>query len=663
MRKIALASLALLLSGTVVPAGAAAAVAHLAEAYGTGPVISAVTLSGAGDKLAWVQYQGSQHAVVVYDYATRRVQHIFRFESGVWPRALQWDGPDMLLARVDMSISARASGGIGRHTLERVLALNLKTGKFHVLLLSGSGVQDVSSTLLLLTNPNRRHSVILFTYEWSANAYRKGAGALIHNAQGDSGWEGNLFSVDPFDGDSRVIARGNSFTIGWVVSRAGAPLAREQYHPRRHLFSLEAWHRSQWKGVYQSITDVQPAVQNIARRDRSVLAVVPASSGVRRLLAIPLDGGPPKNLLSDTRRSVLSLHVSRSGRLLGVTLDGNQTQYRWLDPQAKARYAVVAPAFPGSRVRVYDVSHDRTHGLLEVQSPVTPPTYYLTDFATGRATMISQAYPQLTHLARGATRTINYRTDDDRTVHATVFLPPGTPGANLPLVLLPPGGPVTASASKFNPVAGFLAANGYAVLVPRLLSSGVNGPATSAGTLRHWYGKSQTYAAAGVRALVKQKLVDPRRVCIVGVGYGGYAALAGAAFSPQTYACAVSVNGISDLPAFAGFEIDTLSGIGTASDVAQFWQTQLGTASDGKLAAQSPVGAAAAVRAPILLLHSLHDPRVPFWQSQEMAKVLTGLNKPVTLVPLSHRDQSLEHNSTRIAVLRAIRSFLHQNLH
>jgi dipeptidyl aminopeptidase/acylaminoacyl peptidase len=665
MRKIAAGALFALLAGCLGPARAAAGAPppDLAAAFGAMPAVSAVTLSGGGQALGWIQSDGSRRDVVVYDYAAHRVRRVFHIDPRMQPWALRWDGSDMLLLTVTMPVHRQAPGVNIRYLIERILALDIKTGQARVLLMSGNDMQYVTAARLLLADPHRPHGVIMFTYEWSANAYRSSTGTLIHSSRGDSGWQGNLFAVDPRSGDYRVIGHGNAFTIGWVVSRSGMPLARAQYHPRHRRFLLEAWRASQWKTIYQRTAGVQPDLQSVAQGNNTVLAIVPDEAGNQRLLAIPLAGGAPKNLLPDSKRSVSSLDFSDSGRPLGVALEGGRNRFRWLDPAAQVRYASVAHAFPGIPLRVYDASRNGSEVLAEVRSPVIAPIYYLTDFAAHRAMVVGQSYPQLAHISLGTSRNLTYRTDGGESVHAALLLPPGMADRNLPLVLLPPGGPERGSTVRFDWLAGFLVANGYAVLRPQLTSIGVNGPGTAAGTVGQWDGLSQNYALAGLRTLIKQGVVDAHRVCIVGVSYGGYAALAGAAFSPQTYACAVSINGISDLPAFVRYEITAAGGVSTGTATAAYWRAQLGSPSDPKLIADSPVHAASGVRAPVLLMHCTRGAGVLFSQSQEMADALTRLGKSVTLIHLPGMDMCLDHASTRSALLRAIGPFLRKYLH
>jgi dipeptidyl aminopeptidase/acylaminoacyl peptidase len=163
----------------------------------------------------------------------------------------------------------------------------------------------------------------------------------------------------------------------------------------------------------------------------------------------------------------------------------------------------------------------------------------------------------------------------------------------------------------------------------------------------------------GVRFLVARQTADPRRICIVGASYGGYAALAGAAFTPDLYACAASIGGVSDLPMMLG---TVRSGAGKDSDQLAYWQSHIGDARDADVIAMSPANSVASIRAPILLVHGTDDTVVPIAQSELIDRRLTELNKPHRFVRLTGEDHWLSRGSTRIRMLTELDAFLAEHL-
>jgi dipeptidyl aminopeptidase/acylaminoacyl peptidase len=165
----------------------------------------------------------------------------------------------------------------------------------------------------------------------------------------------------------------------------------------------------------------------------------------------------------------------------------------------------------------------------------------------------------------------------------------------------------------------------------------------------------------GVRAMIDQKLADPRRVCIMGWGYGGYVALAGAAFTPDLYACAISVSGISDLRALFEETVpqSTSRLLEIHSPSISVWTERIGAPGDSALDRKSPIHSVASIKAPILIMYGTGDRLVPYAQSLSMEEALRSAGKQVALVKMT---DGVSRNENRVQMLRAFDDFLHDNL-
>jgi dipeptidyl aminopeptidase/acylaminoacyl peptidase len=332
----------------------------------------------------------------------------------------------------------------------------------------------------------------------------------------------------------------------------------------------------------------------------------------------------------------------------------------WLDPQRGSQQRSLSSAFPGRRVVVADRSADGQRIVAIVDSPSQPDVYQLVDFATSRADIVGEAYPELAKVAFGEVRFYSYLARDGADIPTYLTLPPGSDGRNLPLIVLPHGGPESRDYDHFDWLAQFLATRGYAVLQPQFRGSTGFGEAHRRAGYRQWGGRMQDDLTDGVRHLVANGTADPTRVCIVGGSYGGYAALAGAAFTPELYACAASINGISDLPDFV---MAKKRQSGEDSDSVAYWADHIGPAMDPNVAAKSPARSAGTVRANVLLMHGIDDSVVPLSQSEKMANALTSAGKPVTFVKMAREDHWLSRSDTRVQVLKELETFLARHLH
>lgn len=169
----------------------------------------------------------------------------------------------------------------------------------------------------------------------------------------------------------------------------------------------------------------------------------------------------------------------------------------------------------------------------------------------------------------------------------------------------------------------------------------------------------------GVRAMVDQGIADPHHIAIVGLSYGGYTALAGAAFTPTLYSCAASVNGISDLRTLLQESVPTSDfafGVRMITSSEDLFKERIGSVSDSAIKTKSPINSVDAIRIPVLVAYSTGDAVVPNEQSERMAAALGKAGKPVTVVTLPQEDHWMSRSETRVQLLRALESFLHDHI-
>jgi dipeptidyl aminopeptidase/acylaminoacyl peptidase len=281
--------------------------------------------------------------------------------------------------------------------------------------------------------------------------------------------------------------------------------------------------------------------------------------------------------------------------------------------------------------------------------------YFVADFAERLTTPVGQVYAGIDAIAE--VRRITYAAADGLEIPAYLTLPPGRPPRDLPVVVLPHGGPVARDSSRFDWWSQALAAQGYAVLQPNFRGSNLGRAWVERG-FGEWGRKMQSDVSDGLRYLARLGIVDPKRASIVGASYGGYVALAGVALEPGVYRCAVAVAGVSDPRNFLRW-VNARTLLGEQSSL-RFWDRFLGVSSadDPRLNDISPLRHAAAVSVPVLLIHGRDDTVVPYEQSTDMAKALTRAGRPVEFVALAKEDHWLSRSATRLQMLKASVEFL-----
>jgi dipeptidyl aminopeptidase/acylaminoacyl peptidase len=642
-------------------AAAATAETPPASAFAQTAAFSHVSLSPDGRTIAMDQKTSDGHKVVMFVAGSSEPLRIIALGETNKLRGLSWADARTLL--VDVSATVRIAGAPrAQSTWEfwRTMAASLDGGVPRMLLMDDETLKYVTGAEVLAASPKRPGAVTMSAWDYSGARRSGSTGTRLHDERRDSGWVQTLFDVDTVTGKGRVIERGTPYTVQWLVNPDGAALARSEWQAEKKEFSVYARDTGGWRLVHQQSGYDWLGLAGTTADGKALVAVGENGTDRARAWALPLGGGAATVLYEDLEGDVgAAIRDPDSGTVVGFESGGLEPRQHWLDPERAAQQRTLAKAFPGREVRVTDRSSDGQRVLLVAESRSHPPVYYLVDFDKGRADTVGELFPGLAGVTLGESRAISYLARDGASIPAYLTLPPGREAKDLPLVVLPHGGPEARDTSGFDWLAQFLATRGYAVLQPQFRGSTGFGSAHRLAGYGEWGGRMQDDLSDGVRHLVATGVADPKRVCIAGASYGGYAALAGAAFTPELYACAVSVNGVSDLPTMIG---DLLRRTDGSSDAVAYWKDHIGPSTDPRVAARSPARTAASIRAPVLLLHGADDTVVPPSQSQLMAKALAAAGKPHRHLVLPGEDHWLSSGATRTRALEEIASFLAQHL-
>jgi dipeptidyl aminopeptidase/acylaminoacyl peptidase len=632
-----------------------------AEAFGALPAVDDVALSPDGKLLAWSEPAVKTPIVVVYDLDAHAKKRTMGLEPDVKLRSLVWSDNETLLITASIFATYGERAAADHYEVYRTFSYDLTTGKSSMLLMEGGSRAFVTGASLLSWRTPKPKTVIMSTFDFSETHARQQTGTRLNVGRKDEGWVSYLFEVDTRTGKGKPIESGTAFTSDWIVNRNGEPVARGEWNPAAGVFAIMSKVGMGWKEIFRVRDQGPREIYGLTSDEKSLVMSSTTSGGRSGLWTLPLDGsseGAP--LLEDEKFDVSGVSYDRITRMpVSASLGGAEQELRWLDKDAEKRFRRIAGAFKGKRVAVYGRSEDGQRVLAHVDAPSSPPVYYFVDFAKGTADTVGEAYPALIDVKLGEVRAISYAARDGAMVPAYLTIPPDSDGKNLPLVVLPHGGPEARDDYAFDWWAQFLAVRGYAVLQPQFRGSTGFGTAWESAGRRQWGGLMQDDVTDGVKAMITQGVADSARICIVGASYGGYAALAGAAFTPDLYRCAVSVNGVSSLPAMLGYQKEHS---GAESNSLAYWRDHIGGSTDKQVVEKSPVNAAAQIRVPVMIMHAVNDTVVPQSQSKEMVRELEKLKKPVTYVSLAGEDHWLSQSATRTQMLKELDKFLSANL-
>jgi dipeptidyl aminopeptidase/acylaminoacyl peptidase len=634
---------------------AAAAQPPPAEIFAGLPGVQLASISPNGRILATDRYGSGGTSVDIYDIGAAKLLRTIDLGSDNKLRDFNWASDETLL--VDISIAhtfGSSASSMRTYEWQRTLGVNIESGKYRTMLLDDNA--RVTGSTLQATRTGRPDTITMSTWNYSVTRTSGVVDTRLGDDRRDSGWVYTLFDVNSRTGKGTPTAIGSPYTNDFAVDSQGRAVARSDWRAELQEFTILARDGAGWKEVHRQTDGGRLSLGGLTADGKTLLVVGENGTDRSKVWAIALDGSGTKVYFEDPEADVE--YVQRdpgTGMALGAALGGANSRVHWFDPKLEARQTAVGKAFPGRRIVMMGRSADGKRVIVKVDSPSVPPVFYLVDFTSGKADIAGEAMPALAGVALGDVRFFSYPARDGTRIPAYLTLPPGRGDKNLPLVVLPHGGPESRDHFDFDWWAQFLATRGYAVLQPQFRGSTGFGQTHRRAGYRQWGGLMQDDVTDGVKEMIRQGLADPARVCIAGGSYGGYAALAGAAFTPDLYVCAVSVNGVADLPAMLGYS--RRQG-GEQSDALAYWKDHIGTVHDPNVTARSPARAADNIKAPILLLHGVDDTVVPVSQSETMSRALLEAGKTHTFVKLPGEDHWLSRSATRIQVLKQMEVFL-----
>jgi dipeptidyl aminopeptidase/acylaminoacyl peptidase len=315
-----------------------------------------------------------------------------------------------------------------------------------------------------------------------------------------------------------------------------------------------------------------------------------------------------------------------TGDVDAVEYQDDRSRVFWLDPEMKALQSKLDKAVPGSVNLAVGWSKDEKRALIWSSAATDPGLYYLLDRTNMQMHPAVNPYPQIDPAELAPVKPIRYQARDGLTLRGYLTLPPGRDPKDLPLIVMPHGGPFARDDWGYDPFVQFFANRGYAVLQPEFRgSTGFGRDFVEKGNGEIGK-KMQDDLDDGVDWLVNSGRVDPKRVCIVGMSYGGYAALWGAIRNPERYRCAASWAGPTDLVAMMRYDRKQLS----ATRYFREWRKRFPSTDD--LNAVSPINYPDRLKIPVLIGQGEQDDNVLPSQGHRMVDALTKAGANVTSV-------------------------------
>lgn len=330
----------------------------------------------------------------------------------------------------------------------------------------------------------------------------------------------------------------------------------------------------------------------------------------------------------------------------------------YLDDSVQAMYRRLEKLLPNNEINVTSSNASETKFIIRTYTDKNPGSFYLYTNRDNKLVKLSDVNPSIDLEEMAEMKPVSFKTRDGLTVDGYLTLPKGRAKTNLPVVVMPHGGPDSRNSWGYNSEVQFLANRGYAVFQVNFRGSKGYGKKFWIAGFKEWGGKMQDDVTDGVRWLIRQKIADPNRIGIYGSSFGGYSALHGLVFRPDLYKCGASYSGLTNLftylkdipPYYRPYLQMYYETVGNPEADADYFR------------AVSPVFHTDKIRAPVLIAQGARDPRVNMNETNQFVKELKKRKVPVTYILKEDEGHFFKNAENKLEFYRELEKFLDKNL-
>jgi len=602
-----------------------------AEAFAQLPFIESPALSPDGTRIAArVAVQGKMRLAIIPigDAAKIKLIDPGDFDLIGW----SWVNNDWLLLRAGEMQPVEGDSWY----IRRAFSVRADGGKIYALTTPTTGQQG--DDVLWVARDGSPHALI----------------AMQNSIYMDENFWPQVRDFDVSTGKSKIVQSSTTNVMSWFADTAGTVRMGIAYDDDRR--SYRTLYRAQAGG---SLKTIDRAIKG------SSLSTLPALILPQSGKAIAIDDDDGFDAVYDFDLDTMKIGAKifdspgydvdgpfldpTGTKLMGFQYTDTRSRTKWLDPTLAQVQADLDKAVPNLWPDIVSWSNDLSVLIVHIGAADSAGAYYLYRPAEGRMSIFATLNDTLGTKTYAPVKTIRYTARDGTEMSAVLTLPKGREAKNLPLILMPHGGPAVRDDEEWDWWAQFIASRGYAVLQPNYRGSTGFGTKFNKLGEGQWGLKMQDDLVDAVGWAAKQGIADPKRVCIVGGSYGGYAAFRAAQRDKGVYRCAVSFAGVSDMAAMLRYDGSFLNG-GRNKDYLRKQAPDL--------KAVSPINFAADFSTPILIMHGKTDQVVPVKQSREMVERLKAAGATYRYVEQPLGDHHFTRQADRLQFLQELEAFL-----
>ena len=378
------------------------------------------------------------------------------------------------------------------------------------------------------------------------------------------------------------------------------------------------------------------------------------NANAMQLVELVIATGKTKVLASDQQYDIGNVIIHpRNHKLQAVSFIKERQHWQVLDSSIEKDIEAIKNIHRGDFFLLNRDSADK-NWLIAFTNDKGPTPYYAYNRETKKAVFLFTSRPKLEQYTLAPMKPISFEARDGLTIHGYLTLPVGVEAKNLPMVLLVHGGPWSRDVWGYDPEAQWFANRGYACLQINFRgSTGYGKKFLNAGN-REWGAKMHDDLIDGVNWAIKEGIPDPKRIAIFGGSYGGYAALAAAAFTPAVFCCSVDICGPSNI-------------VTLIKSIPPYWEPlrklfdkRVGNVDTEEefLKSRSPLFKAHQIIIPMLIAQGANDPRVKKVESDQIVEALKKRNIAVEYMVFSDEGHGFARPENRLKFYAAADKFL-----
>ncbi len=470
----------------------------------------------------------------------------------------------------------------------------------------------------------------------------------------------DVYRVNVHSGQSERVAQNPGNIVGWQTDHQGRVRVALASMGLETVLLYRDDEQDEFRPLITTDYKTQVVPALFTFDDQRLYAL--SNRGRDRLALVEIDPARPddeKLLFEADQVDLDAVGYSRLRKVLALaSYQTDKPRRHYFDEPTRELHEKVAAKLPGYEFTLQSETRAEDKYIVAAYSDRTPGARYLYDVKADTLEKLAEINPKLPEAQMARIKPIQFKSRDGLTLHGYLTLPPGRDARQLACVVNPHGGPWARDSWGYNPETQFLANRGFCVLQINFRGSTGYGRAFWEAGFGQWGLAMQDDITDGVQWLIEQGIADPKRIGIYGGSYGGYATLAGIAFTPDLYAAAVDYVGVSNLFTFM-------------NTIPPYWAPILPKFHEmvghperdkERLAATSPALHVDRIKTPLFIAQGARDPRVNKAESDQVVEALRQRGVEVQYMVKDNEGHGFHNDENKFEFYRAMEKFLVEHL-